>query len=393
MLGTFLVGCARANISNAVVVALDDATAQFARGKGAHTYVRKLPAQIEIGRDCIPIGSTDNHATSGLKFAVLHEFLSAGCSVLLSDVDVLWMQNPFTLPSLYRDADVEGMTDGWDDVTAYGYEWPSHTRSLRLGARNSGLFYVRATVEAVRMMARLKGRMQREARPPARPHAVWDQTAYNEEMWWAALPREPAHGIAARVMNYLCHMNSKTFFRYMREDDQLLARHRPVSLHINYHPEKLPRMEDAFARYHGAAPDVDLGNGLGRPTKRAAQGGIHAWHWGVGLKAGKWCREAPRVRGAPGSALGGRLVAAGGRATWSGISGLHFHAGGALDTPWGSGSWGTLKKPGAEHEDLLFADFIGQQHVVGPHADGWPRLTSTRCADFENVTVVVHEGG
>ena len=44
-------------------------------------------------------------------------------------------------------------------------------------------------------------------------------------------------------------------------------------------------------------------------------------------------------------------------------------------------------------EDALFADFIGQQHVVGPHADGWPRLTSTRCADFENVTVVVHEGG
>jgi hypothetical protein len=32
--------------------------------------------------------------------------------VLLSDVDVLWMQNPFTLPALYRDADVEGMTDG-----------------------------------------------------------------------------------------------------------------------------------------------------------------------------------------------------------------------------------------------------------------------------------------
>ena len=24
----------------------------------------------------------------------------------------LWMQNPFTLPALYRDADVEGMTDG-----------------------------------------------------------------------------------------------------------------------------------------------------------------------------------------------------------------------------------------------------------------------------------------
>ena len=36
---------------------------------------------------------------------------------LLSDVDVVWLQNPFTLPSLYRDVDVEGMTDGWDDPT------------------------------------------------------------------------------------------------------------------------------------------------------------------------------------------------------------------------------------------------------------------------------------
>ena len=107
MLGTFLVGVARANITNAVVVALDDPTAAFAKSKGAHTYVRHLTSRT---------GSTDNHATSGLKFAILYEFMSVGCSVLLSDVDVLWLQNPFTLPSLYRDADVEGMTDGWDDL-------------------------------------------------------------------------------------------------------------------------------------------------------------------------------------------------------------------------------------------------------------------------------------
>ena len=114
MLGTFLVGVARANITNAVVIALDDPTATFAKAKGAHTYVRHLTSRT---------GSTDNHATSGLKFAILYEFMAVGCSVLLSDVDVLWLQNPFTLPSLYRDADVEGMTDGWDDRTAYGYQW------------------------------------------------------------------------------------------------------------------------------------------------------------------------------------------------------------------------------------------------------------------------------
>ena len=165
MLGTFIVGTRRANISNALIVALDDPTAAFARKKGIHTYVRKLVSRT---------GSTDNHATSGLKFAILHEFISAGCAVLLSDVDVVWLQNPFTLPSLYRDVDVEGMTDGWDDPTAYGYDWRGNT-AFRLSARNSGLFYVRATHETLAMMSRLKRRMETEA--------VWDQTAYNEEMW------------------------------------------------------------------------------------------------------------------------------------------------------------------------------------------------------------------
>jgi hypothetical protein len=371
MLSTFLVGVARANISNAMVVALDDATAAFARKHRAHTYVRKLVSRT---------GSTDNHATSGLKFAILHEFISAGCSVLLSDVDVVWLQNPFTLPSLYRDADVEGMTDGWDDPSAFGYHWRGQG-ALRLSARNSGLFYVRATSETQRMMWRLKGRMEHEG--------VWDQTAYNEEMWYAALPGMMSHGVSSRVMNYYCHMNSKTLFRFMLDDDSLMARHRPVSVHINYHPEKLPRMEDVFQKYHGLGDDVDLGAGLGRPTKRHAQGGLYAWHWGVGLKAGKSCREAARVRGDDGaSALASKVTRSGGVATWSGMKGLTFGGRGSLTTPWGSGSWGRLR----DDPEKLFADFIGQQHVMSLHRDGWPKMVSMRCADFENVTVVFAGG-
>ena len=79
---------------------------------------------------------------------------------------------------------------------------------------------------------------------------------------------------------------------------------------------------------------------------------------------------------------------AGGRAKWSGITGLQFSESGRLETPWGAGSWGRL---GDGKEDLLFADFIGQQHMVRLHADGWPKLQSMRCADFENVTVTVLE--
>ena len=72
------------------------------------------------------------------------------------------------------------------------------------------------------------------------------------------------------------------------------------------------------------------------------------------------------------------------------VKGLQFEKSGTMTTPWGAGTWGALKREGAPaDEDLLFADFIGQQHAVSLHAEGWPKLLSTRCADFENVTVMV----
>mgnify|MGYP001804452429 CR=1 FL=1 len=59
-----------------------------------------------------------NHAISGLKFQILREFLTLGYSVLLSDVDVLVVQDPFQF--LYRDTDVESLSDVFDDRSAYG---------------------------------------------------------------------------------------------------------------------------------------------------------------------------------------------------------------------------------------------------------------------------------
>ncbi len=59
-----------------------------------------------------------NHAVSGLKFKILRHFLQLGYAVLLSDVDIVTLQNPFD--HLYRDSDVEAMSDGWSNDTAYG---------------------------------------------------------------------------------------------------------------------------------------------------------------------------------------------------------------------------------------------------------------------------------
>ena len=60
----------------------------------------------------------ENHAVSGLKFRILRRFLDLGYAVLLSDVDIVTLQNPFKF--LARDCDVESMSDGWDNATAYG---------------------------------------------------------------------------------------------------------------------------------------------------------------------------------------------------------------------------------------------------------------------------------
>ena len=141
-------------------------------------------------------------------------------------------------------------------------------------------------------------------------------------------------------------------------------------------------MQDIFVRYHGLGPD--LGSGKGRDTPRASQGGILAWHFGVGLKSGRKCSEAPRLaagQGLEASKLGSLVV--GRDATWAGHKGMRFDRGGRLQTPWGGGFWGRLR----DTPETLFVDFMGQQHVIKD--DAWPTLASVRCGDGEKVVVEI----
>ena len=114
-------GVRRANISASVVVTLDEATTAYVQKNGGRTlaHEHKLVAR----------GGTGNHATSGLKFRLLLPWLKAGCHVLLSDVDVVYLRNPFSVAPAYlhRDSDVEAMTDGWTDETAYGWDFHYYT--------------------------------------------------------------------------------------------------------------------------------------------------------------------------------------------------------------------------------------------------------------------------
>jgi hypothetical protein len=88
-------------VTNYLIVALDDEIAIFCTEHDVPVYrcdAMVAKAQADIG---------DNHAISGLKFHLLREFLVLGYSVLLSDVDIVYLENLFKY--LHRDCDVESI--------------------------------------------------------------------------------------------------------------------------------------------------------------------------------------------------------------------------------------------------------------------------------------------
>lgn len=234
MLKTWFEGIKRTHITNYMVVALDDEIAQFCRDNDVPVYRRD--ATISDAQK----GTGDNHAISGLKFHLLREFLVLGYSVLLSDVDIVYLKNPFD--HLYRDCDVESMTDGFDNYTSYGYDdvtddksmgWARYAHTMRVFVFNSGLFYIRPTIPSIELLDRVTARLAREN--------AWDQAVFNEELFFPSHPGYDGLHASRRVMDYYDFMNSKVLFKQVRKDGRF-ANHMPVTIHVNYHPDKFQRM-------------------------------------------------------------------------------------------------------------------------------------------------------
>jgi len=70
------------------------------------------------------------------------------------------LQNPFDF--LKRDSDIEGLSDGFDERTAYGYVdgiddpgmgWARYAQTIRIFVLNSGLFYIQPSDRTVRLCA------------------------------------------------------------------------------------------------------------------------------------------------------------------------------------------------------------------------------------------------
>ncbi|XP_058750489.1 arabinosyltransferase RRA3-like [Vicia villosa] len=249
MLEVWFTNIKRVGIPNYLVVALDDEISKFCESNQVPFYKRDPDDGIDtIGKE------GGNHAVSGLKFRILREFLQLGYSVLLSDVDIVYLQNPFN--HLYRDSDVESMSDGHDNMTAYGFNdvfdepsmgWARYAHTMRIWVYNSGFFYIRPTIPSIELLDRVATRLSNEK--------AWDQAVFNEELFYPShLGYDGLHA-ARRTMDIYLFMNSKVLFKTVRNDANL-SKLKPVIVHVNYHPDKLPRMKAVVEYYVNGKQDA-----------------------------------------------------------------------------------------------------------------------------------------
>ncbi|KAJ0973657.1 hypothetical protein J5N97_015622 [Dioscorea zingiberensis] len=243
MLEVWFENIKRVGIRNYLVVALDDNIEDFCKSKDVPVYRRNPDQDVDsIGK----LGG--NHAVSGLKFRILREFLQLGYGVLLSDVDIVYLQNPFD--HLFRDSDVESMSDGHNNMTAYGFNdvfdepsmgWARYAHTMRIWVYNSGFFYIRPTIPSIELLDRVATRLSTQKN-------VWDQAVFNEELFFPSHPGYDGLYASRRTMDIYLFMNSKVLFKTVRKDANL-SKLKPVIVHVNYHPDKFPRMKAVVEFY------------------------------------------------------------------------------------------------------------------------------------------------
>ncbi|KAL0651633.1 hypothetical protein Bca4012_094324 [Brassica carinata] len=250
MLEVQIASVKRLGIKNYLVVALDDYIESFCKQNDVAYYKR------DPDKDVDAVGKTGgNHAVSGLKFRVLREFLQLGYGVLLSDVDIVFLKNPFS--HLYRDSDVESMSDGHSNMTAYGFNdvfdepamgWARYAHTMRIWVFNSGFFYLRPTVASVELLDRVAERLSKAK--------LWDQAVFNEELFYPSRPEYVGLHASKRVMDMYEFMNSKVLFKTVRKNEEMKKKVRPVIVHVNYHPDKLNRMRAVVEFYVNGKQDA-----------------------------------------------------------------------------------------------------------------------------------------
>ena len=154
---------------------------------------------------------------STLKYGLVKQVLQLGYGVLVADMDLVFLKDPFQ--NLHRDSDLESQTDGFTERWSYGQfggiqdktmGWGGGGLYVQVFTLNVGCIFIRPNARTVALMERIHSRLMAAA--------AWDQQLVNEEVFF------PSHGaykgsqVSVRIMDILQFMNSKIFFRSKRSD-------------------------------------------------------------------------------------------------------------------------------------------------------------------------------
>ena len=120
ILETFLRSMKRIGLTNYAIITLDDETESFCRNFGSVPSLR-----LELPVPKAQHNSRGANMISTLKYGMLKQSLLMGFSVLVVDLDLVFLKDPFE--HLYRDADVEVGRGGsrWVEVGRGGSRWAS----------------------------------------------------------------------------------------------------------------------------------------------------------------------------------------------------------------------------------------------------------------------------
>jgi hypothetical protein len=211
VLETFLKSVSRLHIRNTLVITLDDETERFCRSFAGEVESLRMELPVPTAQQ----GSRGANMISTLKYGLLRQTLLMGFSVLVVDLDLVFLKNPFD--HLYRDADVEASSDGFTEAWAGGQMGSVHEPKMGWGAGglyvqhftlNVGCAFFRPTEKAIGLLARVAHQLS--------VSAGWDQQVFNKEVFMLSHGAYNGSKVGVRVMHYLEWVNSKTFFFSMR---------------------------------------------------------------------------------------------------------------------------------------------------------------------------------
>ena len=162
----------RLKVSNYIFFALDEKAYIFLRNRGINVFYHGLAQTLETlrlenkqadsGEKEAVFGTRDFIHTSQLKSRLVLEILRLNYDVLFSDVDVFWLQDPVSFMSSFKE-DVIIQSD------AKSHEGQALNYNL-----NSGLYYARASRQAVKMFGAIVkyGRKLRRSEQKAFNHVL-----------------------------------------------------------------------------------------------------------------------------------------------------------------------------------------------------------------------------